>query len=82
MGIPGLLAILLLYGVPIVFFARRIQRGDWQASGVALAGCLFVATFAMNGLTQSMFAHQLVASFFALVVGLLAGLCMAERRPR
>lgn len=79
MGIPGLLAIIALYGVPLVLFARERRRAARPSSSAATAGLLFVATFALCGLTQSMFAHQLVAAFYATMVGLLAGYCLLER---
>jgi O-antigen ligase len=79
MGVPGLLAILLLYGVPFALFARELRGRAWGSVGPANAGLLFVATFALNGLSQSMFAHQLTASFYAAGVGILAGFCISER---
>src|SRR3546814_83521 len=75
MGIPGLLAILALYGVPLLLFARRLRGAGRCSASAPCAGVLFVATFALCGLTQSMFAHQLSASFYAVMVGLLAGFC-------
>src|SRR3546814_13615396 len=79
MGIPGLLAILALYGVPLLLFARRLRGAGRCSASAPCAGVLFVATFALCGLTQSMFAHQLSASFYAVMVGLLAGFCMTGR---
>lgn len=82
MGIPGLLAIVLLYAAPLALFVRA-RRG--RPFGAATAGALFVATFALDGITQSMFAHQLTASCYAAMVGVLAGMCALERgdrRPR
>lgn len=79
MGIPGLLTILLLYGVPLALFARQLRGAAWGSAGAANAGLLFVATFALSGLTQSMFAHQLTASFYAVMVGILAGFCISGR---
>lgn len=79
MGIPGLLAIVLLYGVPLVLFARRLRGASRGSASAACAGLLFVATFALSGLTQSMFAHQITASFYAVMVGVLAGFCIAGR---
>src|SRR3546814_20466706 len=64
MGIPGLLAILALYGVPLLLFARRLRGAGRCSASAPCAGVLFVATFALCGLTQSMFAHQLSASFY------------------
>jgi O-antigen ligase len=79
MGLPGLLAIGLLYGVPLALFARQLRGAAWGSANAANAGLLFVATFVLDGLTQSMFAHQLTASFYAATVGVLAGFCILER---
>src|SRR3546814_17304894 len=74
-----LLAILALYGVPLLLFARRLRGAGRCSASAPCAGVLFVATFPLCGLTQSMFAHQLSASFYAVRVGLLAGFCMTRR---
>lgn len=79
MGIPGLLGIIALYGVPLVLFARERRRAARPSTSAATVGVLFVATFALCGLTQSMFAHQLAAAFYPTMVGLLAGYCLLER---
>src|SRR3546814_20117316 len=68
-----------LYGVPLLLFARRLRGAGRCSASAPCAGVLFVATFALCGLTQSMFAHQLSASFYAVMVGLLAGFCMTGR---
>lgn len=81
MGLPGLLAIVALYGVPLALFARQRRASPRVPAGAATAGLLFVATFALCGLTQSMFAHQLTAAFYATMVGLLAGYCLLEQSP-
>ena len=42
------------------------------------AGIMLVITYALCGLTQSMFAHQMTASFYVTLVGLLTGLSIVE----
>lgn len=79
MGIPGALALIALYGVPLLLFARRLRGIGRCSASAPCAGVLFVATFVLCGLTQSMFAHQLSASFYAVMVGVLAGFCILER---
>lgn len=80
MGAPGLLAILAIYLVPLLLFARLLRA---QTSGrprsSALAGLVLVLVYIACGLTQSMFAHQLVASFYAVAVGVLYGFALLER---
>src|SRR3546814_8491194 len=43
MGIPGLLAILALYGVPLLLFARRLRGAGRCSTSAPCAGVLFVA---------------------------------------
>lgn len=74
-GVPGILALLLVYGVPLGLFLRwRRHPGNGpQARLVATGGALLVAVQAACGLTQSMFSHQLTAGLYAVLVGLLLG---------
>lgn len=78
-GLPGLLLLLAVYGVPAGLFLwlhRRSGRPTFR--GPAAAGVLIVLCYVLCGLTQSMFAHQITASFYASIVGVLAGLSRLE----
>lgn len=80
MGVPGLLAILAIYLVPLALFARLLRaQTAGRARSSALAGLVLVLVYIACGLTQSMFAHQLVASFYAVAVGVLYGFALIER---
>ncbi|QWP77169.1 O-antigen ligase family protein [Lysobacter sp. K5869] len=80
MGVPGLLAILAIYLVPLALFARRLRAlSAGRARSSALAGLVLVLAYIACGLTQSMFAHQLIASFYAVAVGVLYGFALIER---
>jgi O-antigen ligase len=79
MGVPGLLAALLLYGVPLALFRRLLRDSRGTMGGAAAAGTLFVICFVLGGLSQSMFAHQLTASLYAILVGALTGFGVLER---
>lgn len=80
MGLPGLLAILAIYLVPLALFARLLRaQAAGRARSSALAGLVLVLVYIACGLTQSMFAHQLVASFYAVAVGVLYGFALIER---
>lgn len=80
MGVPGLLAILAIYLVPLALFARLLRaQASGRARSSALAGLVLVLVYIACGLTQSMFAHQLVASFYAVGVGVLLGFALLER---
>ncbi|WP_152670168.1 O-antigen ligase family protein [Lysobacter capsici] len=81
MGVPGLLAILGVYLLPLFLFARRLRDlPDGRARSAALAGLVLVLVYVACGLTQSMFAHQLIASFYAVAVGTLYGFALREAR--
>lgn len=75
MGVPGLLALIALYGVPLLTFVRqwRALPAAQRPHSAPLAGIALVVAFAACGLTQSMFAHQLTATLFAMSAGALLG---------
>lgn len=78
-GLPGMLLLLAVYGVPLWVFLRLHRRsGHATFRGPAAAGVMVVASYILCGLTQSMFAHQMTASFYVTIVGLLAGLSIVE----
>ncbi|MFK3647970.1 O-antigen ligase family protein [Lysobacter enzymogenes] len=80
MGLPGLLAILAIYLVPLALFARLLPaQTHGRARSSALGGLVLVLVYIACGLTQSMFAHQLIASFYAVAVGVLYGFALLER---
>lgn len=78
-GVPGLLLLLAVYGVPLWVFVRLHRRsGHTTFRGPAAAGVMVVVSYILCGLTQSMFAHQMTASFYVTIVGLLTGLSIVE----
>uniref|UniRef100_UPI003F7E1D34 O-antigen ligase family protein n=1 Tax=Xanthomonas sp. 0924 TaxID=2835534 RepID=UPI003F7E1D34 len=78
-GVPGLLLLFAVYGVPLWIFVRLHRRsGQRQFRGPAAAGVMIVVSYALCGLTQSMFAHQVSASFYTAVVGVLVGLAARQ----
>jgi O-antigen ligase len=61
----ALLLLLAVYGIPLWLFVRLHRRsGRSTFRGPAAAGVMLVITYALCGLTQSMFAHQMTASFY------------------
>ncbi|WP_367383067.1 O-antigen ligase family protein [Stenotrophomonas cyclobalanopsidis] len=78
-GVPGVLMLIAVYGVPLwvfVYLHRRSGRVTFR--GPAAAGVMIVIAYVLCGLTQSMFAHQMTASFYVTIVGLLTGLSLLE----
>jgi len=78
-GVPGLLLLIAVYGVPLWLFAWLHRRsGETTFRGPAAAGIMLVMAYVLCGITQSMFAHQITASFYATIVGLLTGLSVLQ----
>ena len=84
MGVPGALALVLLYAIPLGLFLWlcRITPGQGPLRGSAAAGAMLVAVYLLGGLTQSMFAHQTTTSVYAAFGGVLLGLALREARWR
>lgn len=82
LGVPGLVAIIALYALPLWLFVRLIRAAGHgrRPRGSAWAGAMLVVMYVLCGLTQSMFAHQLTAGFYAATVGVLLGLAMREAK--
>lgn len=78
-GFPGLLALLCLYGAPLLFFNRQLQHQGLHRP-YALAGLLLCLSYIDFGLTQVMFSHHVPSAFYALTVCILVGLCLQEQR--
>lgn len=79
MGLPGLAAIVLLYLLPALLFVRLLRRaGAGPPVGAAWAGLMLIVMYVLSGMTQSMFAHALTSSAYAVFVGLLSGIAMRE----
>jgi O-antigen ligase len=81
MGIPGVVSLFLLYGIPLWLFLR-LRRGvkSGRLRGSASAGAMLVVMYVLCGLTQSMFAHQTTVSVYAAFSGLLLGMALREAR--
>ncbi|ALN93867.1 O-antigen ligase family protein [Lysobacter gummosus] len=81
MGLPGLIAIFGIYLIPLSLFVRRLRaQAVGRSRSTALAGLVLVLVYIACGLTQSMFAHQLIASFYAVMVGVMYGFALRESR--
>ena len=66
-GLLGLLALLLLFGVPVWLYTRNLDSRDPHRMGAALAGVLVVAGFAVFGLTETMFTHSVTIGWYVIM---------------
>ncbi|WP_201312522.1 O-antigen ligase family protein [Dyella sp. EPa41] len=70
-GVPGLILLLLLFGMPLVLFARRVFDPDDAVAVSAMVGLLTVAMYALCGLTDNVLYRSMPHSlFFFLVLGM------------
>lgn len=79
-GVPGLLSLMALYGVPLWLFGRHWRRGsDEDSRALALCGVLIVVGFVGFGLSQSMLRDvRGLSGYLGLIVGcwcLIKGRC-------
>jgi len=82
-GIPGLLLLLCIYGLPLWLFVHLHRRSGADGfRGPAAAGVMVVLAYLLCGVTQSMFAHQITVSTYATLVGVLAGLSLVTAPGR
>ncbi|HEX7801515.1 MAG TPA: O-antigen ligase family protein [Pseudoxanthomonas sp.] len=82
LGIPGLFLIVALYLLPASHFLRIILAHRLTIpKGSAWAGLMLVVMYVLSGITQSMFAHALTTTLYAVLVGLLLGLSLRENPP-
>ncbi len=81
-GIPGGLALLLLYAAPAILFLRRLGRDRPQAVRAAAAmGAAVCLGFALFGMTELMFRGMRTQGFYAMLVALFAVLSDPARHP-
>jgi len=80
-GLLDLSFLLLIYGAPLAFFMRTLRHGPPAAAAPALAGLLLVICFIAFGLTDVMFWLMLTKAFYATMVCVLVGFCLAAQSP-
>src|SRR5690606_32151021 len=80
-GVPGLLALLALYAVPLAGFCRRLRHADITVRTLAFCGSSLVAGYVFFGLTQVILRRNNGIMFLVLsLVILWAAMRYAERR--
>lgn len=78
-GLPGLLALLALYFMPLWLFARGVSAGSGERRALAVAGTLVPVAFIDFGLTYSFLAYPAGGLVYALLITILWGLYRQAR---
>ena len=69
-GLPGLLVLLLIFGLPLGYFARHVRHADGAVSLLANAGLAVVGLYALCALSDNVFYRAMPHSlYFFLVLG-------------
>lgn len=71
-GALGLLAYLLALGYPLAIFAGALRNENRQSRAAGFAGVIVVCGLFVFGLTETMFIHSIVISWYVIFVSLLA----------
>ncbi len=69
-GLVGLIALLLMLGLPAWLYFRGIDSRDPHRMGAALGGLLVVAGFAIFGLTETIFIHSVTIVWYVIMTAI------------
>jgi O-antigen ligase len=70
-GVPGLLVLLLIFGVPLGFFVRHVRHPELAVATAACAGLAIVGMYVLCAVTDNVFYRPMPHSYyFFLVLGL------------
>lgn len=72
LGVFGLIAILLIYLVPLRIFYRAMRSGLGQVRQAGMLGLIFVSGFMVFGLTVEVLNLTMATAFYSLTVAVLA----------
>lgn len=75
LGIFGLIAMLLIYLVPLRFFYRAMRSGHAPVKQAGVLGLVFVSGFMVFGLTVEILNLTMAAAFYSLTVAVLLAAC-------
>jgi (heptosyl)LPS beta-1,4-glucosyltransferase len=79
-GVPGLVALVLLFGVPLRRFARLWSSGLARTRLIGWSGLVAVAVLAVMGLGESIFQRNSGIVWFALLTASASALVVVRRR--
>lgn len=82
MGIAGIVALFVLYGVPLAIATWQVRRLKPDVpAGASWTASMLVVVYLISGLTQSMFSHALSTSAYVVMVGFLLGCALTPALP-
>lgn len=79
-GLAGLLALLLIFGIPLRHFVWGVRHRDRDIAGLSYAGLALIIAFAHFALTEAIFDRTLPITFYVFSVAVIYGLVRANER--
>lgn len=79
-GLVGLLALLLVFGIPLSHFAWGMRHSDRDIAGLSYAGIVLVVGFMHFGLTEAIFDRTMPITFYVFCLAVIYGLVRARER--
>lgn len=79
LGIPGMLALLAVYLVPLALFARATRHPEARVAVAGRMGVVLVLGYIVFGFTEAMFAITMNTAFYAGMLAILMALTRSAR---
>lgn len=80
-GLPGLIALLTMYGLPLFGFCRRLRHADISVRALAYCGAAVCSSYVFFSLTQVILRRNNGIMFYVLAVAVFwGGMRLRERR--
>ncbi len=79
LGIPGMLALLAVYLVPLALFAKASRHPEIRVSVAGRMGIVLVLGYMVFGFTEAMFALTMNTAFYAGMLAILMALTRSAR---
>ncbi len=81
-GLPALLVLLLFFGMPLVFFARRLNHPKPEVAGASAAGLMVIVMYGLCAFSDNVFYRAMPHSLYLfLVLGLAVVVGRELRQP-
>lgn len=79
-GLVGLLALLLVFGIPLWHFVWGVYHADRDIAGLSFAGLALIIGFMQFGLTEAIFDRTMPITFYVFCLAVIYGLVRAKER--
>lgn len=79
-GIVGLVALLLMFGIPMRHFAWGVRHSDREIAGLSYSGLALIMGFMIYGMTDAIFERTMPITFYVFCLAVIYGLVRANER--